>query len=356
MAVRGVYATVPADDAAWGPPVFSAKTVSGQTVTLSPVDGTAALTRAGLHAPDWVPVGLGLRVDGGAGPVAFVRRSWTGSMALTAAPPGADNARWSLDPAGLVPAEASPADRVRTTAGDAPATVFFPRLYVDGGAVSNGYAAFAGEVSRAPRAYGQAYTPVENARALCAGPSVPGGCRALMQEYCGDPGGPNFGGAECVAWGQREDGGEAMDEAARAWCRGRPEDARCRCVRSEDAGEECENCQGATDAGRQGDLLATRRGLAARDGVACALKKTLAEQGEKRAADEAAGEAGREQRARQLQATVEGYQSTQTLPLWAWLVLVAAVISCVAVFLRQTRGHVEVRVEETEGEQISVPV
>ncbi|NBO42514.1 MAG: hypothetical protein EBU92_13550, partial [Betaproteobacteria bacterium] len=192
-------------------------------------------------------------------------------------------------------------------AGAAPAVLFFPRLYVGGEVCSNGYAGLAGSISQMPRSWGQAYQPVENARALCTAAGAPAGCQSLMKEFCGDPANPNYGGAECGAWGKGA-GGETLDEAARVWCRAseRTDDEknRCRCVLSEDTGQECTACQGVSEA------------------VAAARKL----------------------QARKQQDMIEGYESTQTLPLWAWLLLAAALITCVAVFLRQTRGRVVVRV------------
>jgi hypothetical protein len=350
MAVHGVYAVVPAETVNWLPAAFEAQTADGQTLTLSPVDGTAALTQAGLYAPDWVPVGLGLRTDGNtAGPVAFVRRSWTAAdnAALTATPAGVENVRWNPDPASLTAVAANDADRVRTVAGAAPAVLFFPRLYVGGEVCSNGYAGLAGSISQMPRSWGQAYQPVENARALCTAAGAPAGCQSLMKEFCGDPANPNYGGAECGAWG-RGAGGEALDEAARVWCRAgeRTDDEknRCRCVLSEDTGQECTACQGVSEAGRRTGLLATKKGLTARDGIACALEQTLQQQAKQSADAEASVAAARKLQARKQQDMVEGYESTQTLPLWAWLLLAAALITCVAVFLRQTREHVVVRV------------
>jgi hypothetical protein len=91
-------------------------------------------------------------------------------------------------------------------------------------------------------------------------------------------------------------------------------------------------------------LLATKKGLTARDGIACALEQTLQQQAKQSADAEASVAAARKLQARKQQDMVEGYESTQTLPLWAWLLLAAALITCVAVFLRQTREHVVVRV------------
>lgn len=370
--VVGGYALVPAAEAEWGPPQWTGQTADKRTVTLAAAGGTAALTKAGLHPADWGTVGLGLRVDGVAqGPVAFVRKVWAATEApaplpLSGEPDGPfDSLLGSIPPEGLKvqawypmpatvmqrPKGPDEKDRVRTVAAGAqPAQDFVPMLY-QGGPLANSYAALR------PKGRTVAFDLIPDLEGRCLAGLPPGKtrdqCDRAMAEYCGDPGGPNFAGERCAQWAATGRAG-AMDEAMTRWCQG-SSDPRCACLNAAAAGGDgvppvctAKECEGLTAATRLSTLLATQQQVDARAGGVCEMARAAAAQtakAEKAAAD---GEITRQRKAQRQQELVEGFQASQEVPLWAWLLMAAVLIVCVALFLRLTRAREVVREEDSK--------